>query len=67
MATEGTDRQSLRVYPELWEEFGKYAEPDRSTQLREYMKRVIRAKGGTVPPEPERKRRPKPVDNGDSH
>lgn len=59
MSTEGTDRQSIRVYAALWEEFGKYAEPDRSTHLREYMKRVIRAKGGVVPPEPARKRGPK--------
>lgn len=47
--SRGTSRHAFRVDDALWEEFGRVADPDRTTLLVAYMKRYIASKGGTIP------------------
>lgn len=58
--TRGKERHAIRVSDELWAEFGRVAEPNRTAVLVAYMRRYIAAKGGTVPDEPKLKPGPKP-------
>lgn len=37
----GTARQTIRVDEGLWERFGKVAEPDRSTVVRDFIERYV--------------------------
>lgn len=49
MAGTHTPRQTVRVDADLWREFGEFAEPDRSTVLREFMRWYTWQPGAKMP------------------
>lgn len=44
-----TPRQTVRVDKELWEAFGKVADPDRSTVLRDFIRWYTGEVGAKMP------------------
>jgi len=48
-----TPTRPIRIDLDLWEEFGKVAEPDRSAVLRDFVRWYIREPGAKMPRRPD--------------
>lgn len=50
---EKTPRQTIRIEPDLWDEFGRtYGERHRSEMVRAYIAWSVRRRGATLPKRP---------------